>query len=130
MHINLFIYHRLPVIIYCALIFYISSWPAPDVIPDFPHLDKLIHLLIYTICGALFLRAFKTLAIAENLKMVLALSIIASGLYGLSDEIHQHFVPCRTADFMDFLADIIGSICGVFIYQMLYPHRPKKIMAS
>jgi len=128
--INLFLYHRLPVIIYCALIFYLSSRPAPEAIPEFPHLDKLLYLSAYMACGALFLRAFRTFSIGANLKLVLMLSITASGLYGLSDEIHQYFIPCRSADFMDFMADIIGSICGVFIYQMLYPHRPKKLMTS
>jgi len=68
MQIKLFIYHRLPVIIYCAVIFYFSSQPAPDTIPDFPQIDKFFHLLIYAICGALFLRAFRTFSIADNQK--------------------------------------------------------------
>jgi len=130
MQIKLFIYHRLPVIIYCAVIFYFSSQPAPDTIPDFPQIDKFFHLLIYAICGALFLRAFRTFSIADNLKLILTLSITASGLYGLSDEIHQYFVPCRSADFMDFIADFIGSISGVLLYQLLYPHRLKKLITT
>ena len=44
------------------------------------------------------------------------LSITLSSLYGISDEIHQHYVPYRDADVMDALADIIGSIFGVYIY--------------
>jgi len=45
------------------------------------------------------------------------LSVLLSCLYGISDEIHQHFVPYRDADVMDVLADTIGGIMGVYIYQ-------------
>jgi VanZ family protein len=42
------------------------------------------------------------------------LSILSSSLYGMSDEVHQYFVPQRNADIMDFFADVMGSICGVY----------------
>ena len=47
------------------------------------------------------------------------LSVLLSCLYGISDEIHQYFVPYRSADLMDVLADMIGGIMGVYIYQAL-----------
>jgi len=114
--VKLFIYYRLPIIIYCILIFFMSSRPAPETIPALPHMDKLLHLIAYTVCGALFLRAFSTFPIKNNFKLVI-ISILASGLYGLSDEVHQYFVSSRSADIMDFFVDVIGSICGVLLYQ-------------
>lgn len=51
--------------------------------------------------------------------MVIMLSILASSLYGFSDEVHQYFVPHRDADIMDFLADVMGSICGVCLLMHL-----------
>jgi VanZ family protein len=37
-------------------------------------------------------------------------------LYGISDEVHQHFVVARTAETMDVLADALGGSCGTFLY--------------
>ena len=107
-----------PVFLYCLLIFMQSSYPSPESVPDWPYIDKLLHIAVYALLGALLLRAFKTLRIQHNLKLVMILSILLSSLYGISDEIHQHFVPFRNADFMDALADMIGSVGGVCVYQL------------
>ncbi len=114
-----FLFYWLPVFIYCLLIFMQSSYPSPESVPDWPYIDKLLHIAVYALLGALFLRAFKTLRIQHNLKLVMILSILLSSLYGISDEIHQYFVPFRNADFMDALADMIGSVGGVYGYQLL-----------
>ena len=80
-------------------------------------MDKVLHFTAYALLGALFLRAFKTTRIKHHLKLIFTLSVLFSALYGISDEIHQSFVPYRTADAMDALADILGSIAGVYLYQ-------------
>jgi VanZ family protein len=41
------------------------------------------------------------------------------------DELHQLFVPYRTASFADVLLDTLGGVCGV-IWMLLY-HRRRKI---
>jgi VanZ family protein len=114
-----FIYYWLPVLLYCLLIFIQSSYPSPENIPSLPYLDKLIHFAVYAILGSLFFRAFRTQRFKENTNMVIMLSILASSLYGFSDEVHQYFVPHRDADIMDFLADVMGSICGVCLLMHL-----------
>jgi VanZ family protein len=122
--IKLNIFYRLPVIIYCTFIFIHSSRPGFDT-PDVTHIDKVFHFFGYAVCGALFLRAFRTFSIRHNLKLLIILSMLASGLYGLSDEIHQYFVPCRTADFLDILANLLGSIAGVAAYQFWLDKKSK-----
>lgn len=114
-----FLFYWLPIIIYCLAIYIQSSRPAPMQMPDIPLLDKLLHFTAYAVLGALFLRAFRTVRIRNNIKLAMALSVFLSTFYGLSDELHQHFVPYRNADLMDALADMLGSICGVVIYQKL-----------
>ena len=111
-----FLLYWLPIFIYCLLIYIQSSHPSPEDIPSIPYVDKILHFTAYAFLGALFLRAMKTLRIKDNLRLVMILSITLSSLYGISDEIHQHYVPYRDADVMDALADIIGSIFGVYIY--------------
>jgi VanZ family protein len=79
-------------------------------------MDKVLHFTAYALLGALFLRALNTTRIKHHLKLIIMLSILLSSLYGISDEIHQSFVPYRTADAMDALADILGSAFGVYIF--------------
>lgn len=108
-----------PLIIYCIFIFIQSSFPSIESIPELPYIDKLLHFFAYAVLGALFLRAYKTLQIRNNLKLLIILSVLSSSLYGISDELHQYFVSSRSAEWMDILADIFGSIFGVFIYQYI-----------
>ncbi|MBW1745742.1 MAG: VanZ family protein [Deltaproteobacteria bacterium] len=118
-----FIYYWLPVIIYCLLIFIQSSYHSPEKIPSLPHIDKVLHFFAYAILGVLFLMAFRTQRFKENINMVIMLSILSSSLYGLSDEVHQYFVPSRNADIMDFFADVMGSIFGVCVFKLIYSFK-------
>ena len=114
---NKFFAYWFPIFVYCLLIFIQSSRPSPDITPHWPFVDKVLHFSAYALLSALFLRAFNTTRIKNNLKLIFILSVLLSSLYGISDEIHQSFVPYRTADAMDVLADILGSIAGVYLYQ-------------
>ena len=87
----------------------------------------MLHFTAYALLGALFLRAFKTTRIKHHLKLIFTLSVLFSALYGISDEIHQSFVPYRTADYRDVLADILGSILGVYIFYKIKIGKNAKI---
>ena len=108
-----------PLIIYCIFIFIQSSFPSIESVPELPYIDKLLHFFAYAVLGAFFLRAYKTLRVRNNLKLLIILSVLSSSLYGISDEIHQHFVPYRSFEYVDILADVLGSLFGVFIYQFI-----------
>jgi len=121
-----FLFYWFPVLLYCLLIYIQSSYPAPESVPQLPYIDKVLHLAAYAVLGALFCRALKTLSIKNHVKLVMILSILLSSLYGISDEIHQHFVPSRNADVMDALANTLGSILGVYLYQYFWLERLSK----
>ncbi len=106
----------LPIIIYCVLIFFQSANPTPVSMPKFLLFDKLLHFAAYAFLGAMFLRALRTLPLKNRPVLILSLSILLSTLYGFSDELHQHFVPARQADLWDALADMLGSVAGVWTY--------------
>ena len=106
-----------PLIIYCILIFLQSSFPSIESVPELPYSDKLLHFCAYAVLGALFFRAYKTLRVRNRLNLLIMFSILSSSLYGISDELHQYFVPSRSAEWMDIFADVLGSVFGVFIYQ-------------
>ena len=90
-----------PLIAYCLLIFLQSSFPSIESVPELPYIDKLLHFFAYAVLGALFLRAYKTLQIRNNLKFLIILSVLSSSLYGISDEMHQYFVPSRSFEYVD-----------------------------
>jgi VanZ family protein len=107
-----FTYYWLPVLVYCAAIFIQSSLPTTRHLPQWPYLDKLLHAAAYALLGFLFFRALSAGRLAKNRNLSLILSIIFAGLYGLSDEIHQSFVPGRSAEAADALADLLGGCLG------------------
>lgn len=107
-----FFYYWLPIIIYCVVIFIQSSRPMPESIPETPYLDKLLHAGAYALLSMLFFRAYRTTRFGSRLYCIIVLSMLSAGLYGISDEFHQYFVPFRSADIKDALADIAGSAIG------------------
>ena len=100
----------LPVLVYMAAIFYIqglSNPPAPAGAND-----KVLHLLGYAALGLLAARAAAGgLGRRVTLGAALVAVAVASG-YGITDEVHQGFVPERTRDILDWYADTAGAVAG------------------
>ena len=121
-----FAFYWLPLILYCLFIYIQSANPSPDQIPSIPFVDKVLHFAAYGILGILFYRAYQTLRIKNNIQMLMLLSVVSASLYGISDEIHQSFVPFREAEVADVIADMLGAASGVLLYQLLVVSRIKK----
>jgi VanZ family protein len=122
-----FFRYWLPVIALCVIIFWQSSYASPDILPRWPFQDKLLHGGVYGLLAALWVRAFNTLKGFHGRRRLLLLTgIVLATLYGFSDEWHQSFVPSRTADPADLLADFCGSVVGswVFIRLARWPVGP------
>jgi VanZ family protein len=114
-----FFYYWLPLLLYCVLIYSLSSDKYPVNVPKSFSADKFIHFFAYAFLGLLIIRAFATLRIKENIVFLIIISTLLSTLYGLSDEMHQYFVPYRCADVKDVYADLLGSAFGVYVYYLL-----------
>lgn len=101
----------LPVIAYMAMLFGFSSLsklPEPPGELSYYHL----HLAAYAGLAIVTVRALAN-GILRNITWRVVLgAIVISGLYGVSDEYHQRFVPGRDFDVFDMLADALGSIVG------------------
>ena len=122
-YLKRFAFYWLPLILYCLLIYIQSANPSPNQIPSIPFVDKVLHFAAYGILGILFYRAYQTLRIRDNLPMLMLLSVVSASLYGISDEIHQSFVPFRDAEVGDVIADIIGAFSGVYLYRAFVVSR-------
>ncbi|MFZ0614684.1 MAG: VanZ family protein [Desulfobacterales bacterium] len=124
-----FIVYWLPVLVYCLLIFIQSSFPSPVKEPDIAFFDKYLHILGYGLLGALFCRAYCGSSRWSGAKLwrLALLSILSAGLYGISDEIHQYFVPGRSADIMDAAADFVGAALGALFFMALFAKRTVRL---
>jgi VanZ family protein len=109
-----------PLIVYCVFIFIQSHLPVPFEMPEVSHFDKLLHLGAYGVMAILFYRTYQAGWPRAMQQALIWASVISTALYGLSDEIHQYFVPQRSADPLDWLADAIGGALGAVIYQRLF----------
>lgn len=94
-----------PALLYAGLIFTLSSFSSFPVPKEIWSFDKVIHLCEYAGLGFLVAYALR------DLKLV-PLAVVISAAYGVTDEIHQSFVPGRSADPFDALADLAGSAIG------------------
>ena len=106
-----------------ALIFIISSQPKLPPIPGLGCLeelsssDKIKHVAAYAVLGWLVWRALGD-RYSRGARSLLVLAI--SVAYGISDEIHQKFVPNRTCDICDLAADALG-VCIALIAMWAKP---------
>jgi VanZ family protein len=106
----------LPVLAWMALIFAVSSQPVLPSVLSFPLLDvafkKTGHMLAYAILMGLVLWALGVRDGATNRsRTVLAFVIVLA--YAASDEVHQSFVPNRTALWTDVaIFDLTGTCIG------------------
>jgi VanZ family protein len=98
----------LPVVLWAALIFTVSSIPSLgtglgtwDLV-----LRKLAHMAEYGVLGALLQRA-----LARE-----PLAILLGSAYAVTDELHQTFVAGRHGSPVDWLIDTAGVAAGVLLY--------------
>jgi len=94
---------------YMALIFYLSSSFAPSLPRLARNSDKLVHMLAYMPLAFLLYRALTKSGLK---KYVFIIAFFAAGLYGITDELHQSFVPGRDTDILDVVADFTGAFLG------------------
>jgi VanZ like protein len=103
-----------PVVVQMAIIFAASSIPDLGQLPGGIS-DKSGHSIGYALLAGLLLRAFTRGRLRDVTWRRAVLAIVCATLYGASDELHQVFVPGRSADRYDILADGIGSMVGVAV---------------
>lgn len=89
----------------------------------FPHEDKLLHFLAFGFLGLTFIRAL-TGATNWRFASCVAVTVVGVLLAGLSDELHQYFVPGRDVEALDVLADAVGGAVASLVWTVLF--RPGK----
>ena len=100
-------------IAWAGVIFYLSSQPSIDTPSLFPGQDKLFHMVAFGILGFFLMGGMKVTSSGYRTRQV-GFVVVLVVLYGLLDEFHQYFVPGRTMDIYDALADAAGGLLGAW----------------
>jgi VanZ family protein len=114
-----------PVVLYAGAIFYFSAQSHPeDHLPSFIFKqisDKVLHAVAYGILSFLCYCAFRWAAGQAAARRAVVLAILTASFYGLTDEVHQAFVPFRESSWLDWLADTIGAAIGAMSWRFIIP---------
>lgn len=106
---------------YMILIFYFSSLPGDIPPPGAEILDiprTIMHVGEYAILGLLV--NLVMIQRSSRISKSIVYSSVFSSLYGVTDEIHQFFVPTRCFDVYDICADTIGGMIGATFVVALF----------
>jgi VanZ family protein len=111
----------LAAVIWVVGLFTLSSWSAGDGALDFwwrfPHDDKVVHALLYAVLGGLLRLATGRLPA----------TLVLAGAVGLADEVLQSTVPGRSADPLDWVADVVGAFAGAMVATALAPVLARRV---
>ena len=99
--------YRIATVLYLILLFILSSIPTLPLPRIIQYEDLVLHASAY---GVLYMLARRGFPRASSWTILLFVF-----LYGLSDEIHQWFVPGRVCDPLDFVADCAGGTIAMVI---------------
>ncbi len=91
--------------IYTLLICFLSFYPVPQT----PTSDKLNHFIAFLVFAILLRLTYKTGYWAV---------FIYSLLFGIFIEIVQYFLPYRSSELQDVVADLFGTLSGMFLYSV------------
>ena len=106
----------LPLVGMMTTLFILSHQPGDTLpLPAVVNLDKLLHLLAYTVLGLAFLFALPPGWRIRQPRAAAVATVLFCLCYGLSDEFHQRFVPGRFSGVDDLVFDTLGGLLAVTI---------------
>ncbi|MET0793354.1 MAG: VanZ family protein [Polyangiaceae bacterium] len=116
----------LPAIVYGAGVFYTGLMRMPE-LPEvgFVATDKLLHASVFGGLALLIAVALHGLRPAVSIPKKLVLGGLGSSALGLLLELCQSFVPYRSADGWDWVADSVGAllVTGVVFFAWRWRRR-------
>jgi VanZ family protein len=107
--------HLLPALLSVVAVFYLGM-SVPSGAPGFPHVDKFHHFLAFAFLQVTQARAFRFLWDATSGNRVLWWGALAACAWGGLLEVCQAFVPYRSAELLDLVADTAGSLSAAWVH--------------
>jgi VanZ family protein len=126
--ISSFIRYHFPAILWAVIILISMSLPAQYIpkVKIFGY-DKIAHIGVFFVFGILIYRSIinwkhKPGSILISLMLMLFFVMV----FGCVSELYQHFIPGRTPDIFDFIADTIGGLVSIVTELFYNIHKSKK----
>jgi len=108
------------------LILYLSittSVPMEDKVPRFEGMDKVVHFFLYALLSLAICRDFFRQSVSfSSRKMIIWAIILPIAYGGLIEILQEAFFYPRTAEWGDWIADILGVFAGYFLARRFYPN--------
>ncbi|MBL9178029.1 MAG: VanZ family protein [Verrucomicrobiaceae bacterium] len=107
---------RVLVIIWAAVLWWLSSQSKLPSPAKFEGIDKIEHTLYFAAGGMCFLLGLRTAGFARKTTSAILLTVLFCAITGLLDEWHQTFTPGRSGgDVWDWAADTLGGFVGAWL---------------
>jgi VanZ family protein len=117
-----------PVLAWMALIFLLSAQPGLRISDD-PAVDSPIrhfaHVLAFAALAILLLRGLSWGAPRPWTWRAVAAAVALATLYGVTDEVHQTYVPLRTGHLIDVGWDLLGATTGLAVLWLVARRWPR-----
>lgn len=110
----------LPVFAYVGAIFALSTIRGGGTSWLFPNMDKVMHLLEYSLFGLLLGRAVRFTLSGSRRWVASAATIGLGAAVGALDEFYQSFVPTRTSSAADWATDVAAIGLAVLLTQIVH----------
>ncbi len=85
-------------------------------LPEIPYIDKAAHFLVYSVLAGTVLFSFPAGHRQYHPVRTGGMTFLFCLVYGITDELHQVFVPGRDASTGDLLADVAGAAVTIFFW--------------
>ena len=98
-----------PVVVWMGFIFWLSAQPKAPLgwlVEEVENGDKVGHAALYLVLGALLWRALRY---RYSRWKAVGVATAVAVVYGITDEVHQLFVPGRSFELLDLTADGFGA---------------------
>ena len=107
----------LPPLLWAGVILFATSVPSSLVPRQLGPYDKVVHFTMYAVLAALVTVAVLRRGALARWLLVTALAVSA---FGAADEWHQQFIPGRSMDVRDWVADSLGGVTGVLVGSIFF----------
>ena len=88
--------------------------------------DKVVHLVMYGVLGFLMCRAMDNSTGTARLRAFLGAFLFCVAM-GAADEWHQLYIPGRTAEVADWMADSTGGLVGAATWIFRSRHKDARL---